>query len=81
MEFKFALGAEVISTITGFKGINVSNSVHINGCSRCYVQPKIRKDNKVPDGLWHDEPELKLVKKSKKEAAPLKTGGFSSTIK
>ena len=81
MSYKFELGSELKSKVTGFQGINVANSTHLNGCNRCYVQPKVKKDGKIPDGNWLDEPELLLVKKPKAKAKPRKTGGFSSRIK
>ena len=80
--FKFELGSEVKSDITGFKGVVTANCVHLNGCNRCYVQPKIDKEGKVPDAWWVDEPELKLVKKPNvKRDAAKKPGGFPSKIK
>lgn len=59
--FTVELGAEVISNISGFTGIVCSRSEHINGCNRYWLQPKIDKDGKLPDGLWLDEAELVVV--------------------
>lgn len=81
--FKFNLGDIVKSDVTGFKGVNMSNAVHMNGCNRCWVQPKVDKDGKDMNGSWIDEPELVLVAKSKikREKKEVKPGGFSSQIK
>ena len=80
--FKFELGSKVESDITEFKGIIVANSQHLNGCNRCWVQPKVDKDGKVPDGLWVDEPELNLLEGPKIDRPTAKKpGGFHSKIK
>jgi hypothetical protein len=81
--FKYELGSTVKSDLTGFKGILTANSIHMNGCNRCWIQPKVDKDGKIPDGCWVDEPELELVSKPKvkREKKPAKTGGFHSSIK
>lgn len=83
-EFKFKRGSTVKSDITGFEGVNTANSIHMNGCNRCYVQPRIDKDGKIPDGWWIDEPELVLVpdpeiKREKHTIPP--PGGFHSSVK
>lgn len=80
--FKFKLGSTVRSEVTDFEGIITSNSVHLNGCNRCYVQPKIDKEGKVPDGWWIDEPELVLIHEPEEEKPkPQKPGGFPSSVK
>jgi len=79
--FERELGTEYKSNISGFKGINVSNAVHLNGCDRCYLQPKVSKDGKLPDGAWFDDSELVPTKKKKIPRKKNNTGGFSSTIK
>ena len=80
--FKFELGSLLKSDLTGFKGVLTANCVHLNGCNRCYIQPKVDKDGKIPDGYWIDEPELELVRKSKaKRDTTEKPGGFHSSIK
>jgi len=78
--FKIELGTKVKSNISGFKGIVVSRSEHLNGCYRYWVAPKVDKDGKLPDGYWFDEHELEIIElkiKSKK----VNTGGFPSNIK
>jgi len=79
--FAIELGVQVESNITGFKGIVVSRSEHLNGCNRYWVQPKVGKDGKVPDGLWHDEAELIVKKKSIFARANNDRGGFPNAIK
>lgn len=85
--FKYNLGDEVKSYITGFKGVLTSRAEHINGCNRYWVQPPADK-GKYVEGCWMDEPELELVKAGK--AKPVvktptysiaKPGGFPSSIK
>lgn len=80
--FKIELGSEVKSKLTGFKGIAIANSIHLNGCNRIYVQPVVDKEGKMPDGSWIDEPEIEVIKKPKiKKDVSIKTGGFPSKIK
>lgn len=80
--FKIELGSEVKSDVCGFTGIATSRSEHLNGCNRYWVQPKIGKDGKMPDGNWLDEPELIVIKKPKmKRNNDERPGGFPSQIK
>jgi len=80
--FKFDLGITAISEITGFQGVVTSRSEHLNGCNLYWVQPRVDKDMKLPDGCWFDENELQPV-----ENYPQMTkgnddrGGFPSKIK
>jgi len=80
--FKFELGSTVKSDLTGFKGVLTANCIHLNGCNRCYVQPKVDKEGKIPEAYWVDEPELVLISKPKvKRDKTEKPGGFHSKIK
>lgn len=73
--WKFNLGDEVKSTITGFKGIIDARSEHYNGCKRYSVQPPVDKDGKMMDGYWCDEQSLELITSSKIKHKEVKTGG------
>jgi len=79
--FTIELGVQAESKITGLKGTVTSRSEHLNGCNRYWVQPKIGKDGKVPEGMWHDEAELVVKKKSIFERVNNDRGGFPSAIK
>ena len=79
------LGMKVKDKITGFTGIVVSYSKHMNGCDRAWIQPPVDKDGKNIDGAWFDVVTLevineKLCQKTPKETS-YKPGGFPSKIK
>lgn len=83
--FKFDLGVECKSIVSGFKGTITSRAQHLNGCDRYWVQPKVGKDMKMPDGMWFDEGEMEIIP-AKKSFAKLARknndrGGFPSMIK
>ena len=59
------MGDEVQDIVSGFKGIAVCLTIWNNGCERIGVQPKARKDGKVSNPEWFDEPALKVLKKRK----------------
>jgi len=81
-KFLIKNGDEVVSNISGFKGIVTSSSCHLNGCNRYWVSPTIDKDGKLPEGYWFDENELMVIKKAKvKPVAYVEPGGFQSSIK
>lgn len=79
--FKFELGIEVKSIISGFKGIIVGRADHLNGCNRYWLQPKVDKEGKYRDGYWIDEQELVIIGKTKIKTENKKPGGFPSKIK
>ena len=80
-EFVFKNGAVVESEITGFKGVIVASSAHLNGCDRYFVQPRVDKKGKTPDGLWHDEGELVEVSAPVLQRKNNDRGGFPSAVK
>lgn len=61
MAFTIELGSKVESNVSGYKGIVISRSEHLNGCNRYWVVPKA-KNGVLNEGFWMDEAEL-LVKK------------------
>ena len=80
-KFTIENGVNVKSNITGFKGMVVSRSEHLNGCNRYWVQPKVDKNGKQPEGLWFDEGEIIVTSKPKLKAKNQDRGGFSSKVK
>lgn len=58
------LGDEVVDTVSGFKGIAISNTKYLHGCNRISVQPKVQKDSSLPELQVFDETRLKTVKKA-----------------
>lgn len=58
------LGDQVKSRVTGFEGIAVARLVHLNGCDRILIQPKVQKDQKMPESYYVDLTEVDIVKKS-----------------
>jgi hypothetical protein len=81
MSFMFELGCEVVSKISGFKGVLTSRSEHLNGCNRYWVAPKVGKDGKLPDGYWMDEAEIKVTKETNLKPKNQERGGFPSRVK
>ena len=80
-KFLFELGTDVKSDISGFKGIVTSRSEHMNGCNRYWIQPKVGKDGKLPDGCWFDEGEIVVVSAPKLKRKNSDRGGFPSRVK
>ena len=79
--FKFSMGIEVKSNVSGFQGVITSRAEHLNGCNRYWIQPKVGKDKKHPDGIWLDEIELVPLKTKALKHNEVKTGGFPSIEK
>ncbi len=55
------LGSKVKDKVTGFVGIVTSRTEYLNGCVRCSVTPKVKKDNKIIEAEWVDEMQLEVV--------------------
>lgn len=72
--FKHALGIKVKAKTTGLTGIITNRSECLYGCNRYCIQPKVGKDDKVPDSWWVDEDDIVVVGDGVK-AVPKKTGG------
>ena len=79
--FRIKLGSEVKSNISDFKGIVTCAASHLNGCDRYFVNPKIGKDGKLPDGYWFDDGELIVLKAPVLERKNIQNGGFPSQLK
>ena len=71
------LGDEVKDTVTGFKGIAVARHNYLQGCDRISVQPKIDKENKLPEDKSFDEPQLTIIKQGKiaRQTSMINPGG------
>lgn len=59
--FKHKLGLSAETRTTGLKGILMSRAQWLFGCNRYHIQPKVDKDNKVPNGWWVDEDDIKIL--------------------
>jgi len=80
--FKYELGLKVKCRITELVGMLTARSENINMCFRYYVQPKVNKDMKLPDGMWIDEDDIIVLSKGIAEKTIKKeTGGPISNIK
>lgn len=79
---KFALGTKVRCKVTGYTGITINRTEHLNGCWRYGVQPSVDKDGKMMEAYSIDEASLELVEeKPVHEHKPVKTGGPMEKIK
>lgn len=74
--FKYPLGVEAESNITGMKGIIIARSLHLNGCFQYFIRPRVDKDGKMPDGIWLSENEVVVIKSDPINPGNKKTGGF-----
>lgn len=72
---KIELGDEVQDTVSGFKGVVVSEHNYLHGCRRLSVQPKVGKDGSNKDSQGFDEPQLKILKRKKIKIGNRVTGG------
>ncbi len=55
------LGKEVKDRISGFRGIAISETSYLQGCTRLSVQPPVKKDGTLPDPRPFDELDLIVV--------------------
>lgn len=62
--FKFNLGDEVQSMVSGFKGIVVGRVEYLSGCLQYSVVGRCTKDGTTPT-VWIDEAHLKRTKARK----------------
>jgi len=58
---KYKLGIKVKDAVTNMQGILMSRSENLNGCTRYYIQPPVKKDGDLPDGTWVDEMQIKVL--------------------
>jgi hypothetical protein len=76
------VGDSVKDTITGLTGIAVCRSEWLYGCIRVGVQPREANEGKVPEIVYVDEPQLKVVKRKLLKTyedlsePPLPTSGY-----
>jgi hypothetical protein len=61
--FKHELGSIAESKSTGLKGAIMARAEHLHGCNRYYIQPRVEKEMKLPDGYWIDEADLRIIEK------------------
>ena len=55
------LGKEVKDRVSGFRGIVVSETSYLQGCTRVAVQPPVKKDGALPDAKHFDESDLVVI--------------------
>ncbi len=80
--FKIELGINVKSDITDYTGMVTARSQHLNGCDRYWIQPKVKKDGTLHEGMWCDEGEIELINdKIKNKPKNNNSGGFPSRVK
>ncbi len=72
---KIELGSEVQDTITKLKGVATGYCQYLNGCTQIGVQGKCQKDGTIPDVVWVDEPQIKLIKKTVTRKKKARVGG------
>lgn len=76
--FKFNLGDEVQSLVSGFKGVIVGRAEYLNGCLQYDVVGRVKKDGKVPS-IWIDEESLEIITALKVKVKKSPTGGPQNT--
>lgn len=55
---KIKLGEEYKDSVTGFVGTATSRTEYLTGCVHIGLQPKVDKDNKIPEAQFFDESRL-----------------------
>jgi len=71
---KIKLLQRVKDTLTGYEGVVVARTEWAYGCVRLSVQGDLDKDGKVPEPAVFDEPQLKVIKKTKTKSTKSKHG-------
>jgi len=67
----FELGDVVRDNVTNIEGIVTGIHMYLTGCARVSIQPKVGKDNKVPDSYGSDVLQLSMVKAGLRHKAPV----------
>jgi len=65
------LGDVAKDGITGYQGIIIAVTYWMHGCIRYGLQAPMKKDGKIPDVYTIDEPQVQIVKSSKKTVKSL----------
>ncbi len=55
------LGTMVVDSVTGLRGVVITEQRHLNGCLRYTVQPLVDKEGKIPDAYNFDSSQLVIV--------------------
>ncbi len=69
------LGDKVRCNITGLIGTAVARTEFINGCIQYEVLPRMRKDQKIPEGISIDQQSLEVIKPKPKPKIRVRNGG------
>lgn len=72
---KIRIGDTVEDIITGFKGTIMAEIKYMFGCLQYQVQPGVDDKGAHVSSKWIDEPQLKIIKRGKKDMSPPKHGG------
>ena len=78
MSKEIILGCKAKDKISGIEGIATIKSTHLNGCTRYFIQPPVKKknDTEVPEGFWIDEEEIIYI-----DVGHSKTKGVLTSVK
>ena len=69
------LGSKVRDKVSGFIGVAIARTEYLNGCIQYSVQPKVGKDNKVPEEIGVDAGSLEVIQLKKVKTKKKDTGG------
>ncbi|RLJ20020.1 hypothetical protein DJ031_06840 [bacterium endosymbiont of Escarpia laminata] len=64
------LGYFVKDKVTGLMGVAENRATFLFGCDRYFVQPQIKEDGTVPEGVMIDEPQLEVLKDKDRVMTP-----------
>lgn len=69
------LGDKVKCIVTGFAGIATARIEYLNGCVQFCVKPQMKNKGSMPDGVYIDIQQLKLVKQKQVAFSSTQVGG------
>ena len=69
------LGSKVRDKVSGVVGIAVAKTEFLNGCIQYNVQPRVGKDNKIPEEIGIDIESLEVIQTKKVKVKSKNTGG------
>lgn len=60
---RLLFGQKCKDPITEYEGIVIARAIHLNGCPKIAIQPKVNKEKKHFTGVWFDEDQLISLEK------------------
>ncbi len=83
VDFKFETGSKVRDRVSGYTGIIISRTEHMNGCRQYGVNAPVDDTGKMVDGYNIDEQQLELVDEglNSQPVAKKDSGGATTPIK